>query len=79
MLKYHGQMTELQDRWNTNNVPINTIFLNWILMMMGFLHSIPYKFKFSKHNKNQTKSEMSKQFESFFSALLSRKCLTIQY
>lgn len=53
MLKYHGQMTELQDRCNTINVvPTNTILLNWILMTMGFLHSILYKFKLSEHNKN---------------------------
>lgn len=55
MRKHHGQMTELQGKWNTNNaVSTNMIFLNWILTMMGFLHGVPYTFKLSKHNKNQT-------------------------
>lgn len=55
MQKQHGQMTELQGKWNTNNaVSTNMIFLNWILTTMGFLHGVPYTFKLSKHNKNQT-------------------------
>ena len=67
MLKYHRQMTELQDNWNANNAAsTNTFFFNWILTTMGLLHGVPYMFKLSKHNKNQINSDMYKQFESFF-------------
>lgn len=63
MLKYHRQMTELQDKWNTTNaVSTDTIFFNWNLTTTALLHGVPYMVNLSEHNKNQTNSDMYKQF-----------------